>query len=145
MLDTHQKTLAQSRLKPRLQNELDTSNEPFLTGAFPLYKKKIPTLIIGIIFSMGLIGLITTVYPAQIAHMFFKNSFLPLIITTFLSSFFLASYGFLNTRRGLFFSCWITTILWLQLIDALPIWVILPVLTIWFLGSEFLILSIQKS
>ena len=139
MLDRQKKELAQSRLKSQ-QPGVDT--QPALreaTQKTTSYTTQLPTLGLGVFFLIVLIFFVTQIYPPAIANMVVKNSFLPLVLCTFLASLFLASYAFLNTRKGLLFSLWLTLLLWSQLANALPLWIALPAYTIWFGGIGFVL------
>lgn len=136
------KPLAQSRLKskPGVSQPANKHTLPKYAenNRFQAYKKKLPTLIIGLLLLAVLILITRSVYPESIAHILFKNSFLPIISLTFLSSFFLSSYVLLHSRKGLLFATWLTLLIWSQLANALPFWISFPIYTIWFVGLGYL-------
>jgi hypothetical protein len=60
---------------------------------------------------IGLIYLMTHVYPDQVAHVLWPQSYLPLLLLFFGASFFGLSYLFLHSRRGFHWSLALTALL----------------------------------
>lgn len=80
------------------------------------YRTALPSLFIGIGFLLVVAILIATVQPHTIAHIPLQNSFFPFLTPLFLGVFFVTSYIFLNSQRGFFAACFVTCIIWTQLV-----------------------------
>jgi len=76
--------------------------------------KHLPTLIIGLFFAAILLGLILLIPPAQVKNFILPNSYLPFFLTLFLSSFFLLSWFLLDSLIGVWWSLWLTTLVFLR-------------------------------
>jgi len=111
---------ASSRLKSRKANrsapakKVTAVNNSWLSSWLGSYLKHLPTLIMGVIFAYLLYLFLNYTHPSQVKHFLVPNSFLPLLVQVFLSSFFLMSFLFLSSRRGLLVSLWITAMLFLK-------------------------------
>lgn len=127
--------LAQSRLKKQDKNLHSTQSTKRAAIVFKndcTYKSKIPTLVIGLFFGVILSLLVTQIYPSYVANVLFDNSFLPIILLVFLTSFFLSSYAFLHSTKGFLFASWASLLTWALLANAIPAWITVPVYTLWF-------------
>lgn len=76
--------------------------------------KHLPTLIIGLFFTVILLGIIFFVSPTQVKNFILPNSYLPFFITLFLSSFFLLSWLLLDSLIGMWWSIWLTILVFLR-------------------------------
>lgn len=76
--------------------------------------KHLPTLIIGLFFAMLLLGVVFFVSPTQVKNFILPNSYLPFFITFFLSSFFLLSWFLLDSLIGVWWSIWLTILVFLR-------------------------------
>lgn len=120
---TTQPVLAKSRLKipsPSLATIISTEKASNKTNYHPQkilnnYVTKIRTLGIGIFFLALLFVFLYSIHPNQIKNVLYPNSFLPFLVLTALSIFFIASYFLMNTRRGLFVATSILVLLWIKL------------------------------
>jgi hypothetical protein len=96
--------------KPKIDTRRDRS---YLNRYF----KHLPTLVLGLICAAILIGMIFTLYPAQVMNLVIPGSYLLPLILFFLSVFFVSSFVFMNSRRGLFLALYLTILLFLRLKD----------------------------
>jgi len=108
------------------------------------YQVKLPTLVVGGIFSALTFALVTTIKPAAIQHIIFENSYLPFLVLIFLSTFFLASYLFLHSRRGYFASLAITLTVWIQITQFYRDWLFLPLFGGIFIAVELLCSRLER-
>lgn len=79
------------------------------------YLKHLPLLIISGPFYGGAYYIFNYIYPPQIQHFLIPNTYLPLQLAFFGGNFFLLSYLFLKTRRGLELSLLLSFALFLKL------------------------------
>lgn len=85
----------------------------------PVFFKKrlkfLPLLFLAILAAGACFHLVTRVQPSSIANILYFHSYLPFQLSFFFSSFFLASFLLLNTRRAFFISCFFGILLFLKL------------------------------
>jgi len=62
--------------------------------------------------------ILTTVQPDQIANIFFYHSYLPLVLSCFLATFFVCTFLFLHSRRALAVASMVGLLLFLRLQDV---------------------------
>ncbi len=79
------------------------------------YREYWRALAISLLFAAIVLGILTQVAPSRIRDVILPNSYLPLLVPTFLSLFFGCSFVLLNTRRGLLVSSFLTALLFLRL------------------------------
>ena len=79
------------------------------------YLKHLPLLVISLPFYAAAYYIFNYIYPTQIQHFLIPNTYLPLQLVLFLGNFFLFSYLFLKTRRGLEISILLGLALFLKL------------------------------
>lgn len=129
---------SESKLNHNLQIFLKSSRissvKTLLTKSSPLiisragqiisrYLKHWPTLALGLILTSSWWWLINRYRPSEIAAN--HPTYWPVLSLFSLGSFFLASFGWLNTRRGILTSLWLTSLLFFrlqQVILSWPIW-----------------------
>jgi hypothetical protein len=97
----------------------ETPTLPALPSLSFRYLTHLPTLGLSALCNAGLIYLMTHVYPDQVAHVLWPQSYLPLLLLFFGASFFGLSYLFLHSRRGFHWSLALTVLFWLRLIHLL--------------------------
>ncbi|MCL4208645.1 hypothetical protein KJZ63_03375 [Patescibacteria group bacterium] len=103
---------AKSRLK--IDHNLENSSHSASRIDLGERAKHLPTLIIGLFFAVVLLGLILLIPPAQVKNFILPNSYFPFFITLFLSSFFLLSWFLLDSLIGVWWSLWLTTLVFLR-------------------------------
>lgn len=77
--------------------------------------KKLPLLLLGLMFVFLLWLMLNKTYPDQAIYHFLPISYLPIIFVFFLSCFCISSFLFLNSRRGLLLASGATWIFLLRL------------------------------
>ena len=87
----------------------------YFKSLFLKYLKHLPTFIFALLFSGTTYLILTRIHPENIKHFLIPNSYLPLLISVFLSSFFLFSFILLNSRRGFLISLLMLIFLFLHL------------------------------
>lgn len=97
------KNQARSRLKPK--------KAPF----FKKYLNYVYCLLVSFFGYFLLYLLVSKIYPAQIQHFLFKNSYLPFFLILFLANFFLFTFIFLNKKIGLISAFLINLLLYLKI------------------------------
>jgi len=141
---------AKSRLKKSLKLEvgslkldkadlLNNRNSKFKpqTSWFIKYFRHLPTLLLSLQFYYLVYFIFIKVEPSQIRDYLLPHSYLPLQVAFFLSNFFLFTFVFLKTRRGLTTAFYLSLVLHLRLNFVVePIWLL--VLAIPFLIVELL-------
>lgn len=106
------------KAKSRLSSHQEHKLKLHLPKGFdPLMKywHHLPTLIIGLVFLLPLLGIINWIQPSTVQNWLFPNSYLPFTVLFFLSSFFLSSFVLLHTRRGFFIALVTSALLLLKL------------------------------
>lgn len=79
------------------------------------YRTHLPLLILSLI-SYAVVGyILTTIQPESIAHIPLPYVYVPLQLPFFMGNFFLFSYLFLKTRRGLLVASGLSMLLFLKL------------------------------
>ncbi len=111
-LKTRKKRRHKHRLKLKLPSFKRCKNIKKIVRA---YRQQLPTLTVGLAFAAATYWLITTINPIQIKHIILPNTYLPLLLLAFLTIFFLASFVWLNSRRGLITAIITICFLFLQL------------------------------
>ncbi len=79
------------------------------------YRTHLPLLFLSLISYAVVVCILSTIQPESIAHMPLPYSYVPLQLPLFLGNFFLASYLFLKTRRGLLVASGLSLLLFLKL------------------------------
>jgi hypothetical protein len=79
------------------------------------YRQHLALLFLSLPFYLIVGTILTRVQPESIAHLFIPSAYLPLQLPLFLANFFLFSFIFLNSRRGLLISLLVSTLLFLKL------------------------------
>lgn len=82
---------------------------------FKKYFQHVQTLLLSLPGIVLTFFILTSVYPDDIKNFLIPQSYLPLLISFFAGSFFLLSFIFLNTRRGLWLSVYLTLLLFFKL------------------------------
>lgn len=127
------------KAKSRLKNKKQVIKLPWAS-----YLEHLPTLVIGLLFYVGLYFLVTKFYPAQIQNFIVPNTYLPLQIFLFGGNFFLLSYIFLSARRGLLLSLAVAWMLFLKL-QLVENWLMVGLVGLGALvGVEILVLASKK-
>lgn len=79
------------------------------------YLKHLPLLFLGLVMAFGCSVFFQSVSPSAVQNLIFPYSYIPATILIFITSFLLASFICLNTRRGLVVAAFITTLIFLRL------------------------------
>ncbi len=79
------------------------------------YRTHLPLLFLSFISYTVVVYILMTIQPASIAHFPLPYTYLPLQLPFFLGNFFLFSYLFLKTRRGLLVASGFSLLLFLKL------------------------------
>jgi len=79
------------------------------------YWRYIVCLLIAALAYYGLFLLINKVYPSQIQHFLWTNSYLPFFALFFLGNFFLLTFLFLDKKIGFYLSLWLNLLLYLKI------------------------------
>jgi len=126
VLPTHKPILRKIEAEPAIQIKTQQpkikkrvkKKKQWLLRVFKLIKLYLthwPTLIIGLCFTFITYNIFKHVYPLSIKHFVLPNSYLPLLLSLFLSCFFCLSFIFLNTRRGFLISLVILILIFFKL------------------------------
>jgi hypothetical protein len=133
-----EKIKARSRLKkprPSAPSRLARLNTPKTAPAKPLkpskdqrtavitlpmvrlqaYWRYLICLVIASIAYYGLFLLVNQVYPSQIQHFLWTNSYLPFFVLLFLGNFFLLTFLFLNKKIGFYLALWLNLAVYLKI------------------------------
>lgn len=104
------------------------------------YFSHLPTLAMAGIFAYLTSLLMHQVHPSQVKHFILPNSYLPLLILVFITTFFLVSWMLLNTRRGFLAALALSLILFLRVQQ-----VVLNPSTILIILSPLLVIEVAVS
>jgi hypothetical protein len=116
----------------------------FIKRIISAYWQHLPTFVAGLIFAAVTYWFISHINPNQVKHFILPNTYLPLLLLVFLTSFFLSGFIWLNSRRGLMTAVIITILLFLQLQQAIITSTIILAIVVPLVVIE-LILSFIKS
>lgn len=122
-------------------------NEPrrSIFSGLKLYVTHLPTLFLALISSYLTYLLIINVSPNSIKHFIIPNTYLPLIILAFVSVFFLSSYIFLSTRRGLTAASIFIIFLFLRLQQVLIDWKIAAIIILPYVLLETTLTLVKRT
>ena len=107
----------QKTQRPKIKKRVKKKKQllPRVFKLIKLYFTHWPTLIIGLCFTFITYNIFKHVYPLSIKHFVLPNSYLPLLLSLFLSCFFCLSFIFLNTRRSFLISLVILILIFFKL------------------------------
>lgn len=97
---------------------LTVVKKPKFSQAHPrlvAYWHYIICLVIACLAYYGLFLLLNKVYPSQIQHFLWTNSYLPFFILLFLGNFFLLTFLFLDKKIGFYLSLWLNLAVYLKI------------------------------
>lgn len=100
------------------------------------YFKHLPTLVLSLIFYGILFIILTRVDPDTIKNVIAPGFYLPFLLILFLANLFLFSFLFLNSKRGLFYSLLLTTIVFLKMQSVVFTWQVITTFIVLFLSYE---------
>lgn len=147
---------AQSRL--RAVDVIDTSpsitasqirnNSSQQSNLIPLYVKHLPTLFLAIISSASLWYILTQIHPHSIKNFLLPQSYLPLILSFWLTTFWATSFLLLNSKRGFFVSLALSMLLFFHLQKVILDWwligIVGAVCVFGYLGWELLLILFYR-
>jgi len=107
------------------------------------YLSHLPALFMAVFFYVILVLTMLNINPELIKDFILPSTYLPVLVLVFLANFFLFSFIFLNSRRGLFYTSILAIIIFLKFQKVIfdPIILLLLVLTIVFFEVFFNLLQ----
>lgn len=106
---------AKSRIKTSSQPKARSHKTSSSSVLSKKYLRHLPLLFLSLPFYIGAYYIFISIHPSQIQHFLIPNTYLPLQLVFFSGNFFLFSYLFLKTRRGLELSLLLSLTLFLKL------------------------------
>ncbi len=79
------------------------------------YGRYIICLVIAMMSYYGLFFLMSQVYPSQIQHFLWTNSYLPFFTLLFVGNFFLLTFLFLDKKIGFYLAIWLNLVIYLKI------------------------------
>jgi len=119
-------------VKTAKKNNLNSVSSSWLKG----YLTHLPTLFFAFVSCYLTYLFVINISPETVRHFILPNTYLPLIILVFISSFFLSSYILLNSRRGLFTASYLSLLTFLAVQQVILDWRVIGILLIPFLVIE---------
>lgn len=103
------------------------------------YLSHLPALFMAGFFYLILVLVMVNIDPQLIKNLILPSTYLPVLLLVFLANFFLLSFIFLNSKRGLFYTTIVTIITFLKFQKVIfePIILLILVLTIVFFEIFF--------
>ncbi len=127
------------------QRRASLIKKPMLSeGKKQAYLKHLTWLISAIFGYLLVGGILLTVHPADIANIIFANSFLLFQVVFLISTFFLASWLWLNSRRGMLTAVYVQVVMSLYLQSVQLTWLLCLGILASFVIMEFLITSMHR-
>lgn len=130
--------------KPINQNQIKRATKRHHTSLLKRFWQQLPTLMMAAPFLGASYYILTSIHPYQIKNFLAPNSYLPLLASTFLGSFFLLSFLFLSTRRGFLLSLMLNLVLFFKLQQVIFNWQLVVSLVIFFVIIESTLIVISK-
>lgn len=125
---------ASSRIKKKSTKIVDGNrnrHNSIIFKALKHYFKHLPTLFLSLFFGTLTFYFLKNISPESVRHFIIPNTYLPFLLLIFLTTLFLFSFVFLNTKIGLLLSAMLTTFLFMRVqLVVLDLWLLLPLVVI---------------
>jgi hypothetical protein len=107
------------------------------------YLSHLPALFMAVFFYIILVLTMVNINPDLIKDFILPSTYLPVLVVVFLANFFLLSFIFLNSKRGLFYTSLLTIVIFLKFQKVIfePIILLILVLTVVFFEVLFNLLQ----
>ena len=116
---------------PRI-HDVEKVKKPASTATVPKHLRHWPLLVMSMVSYMVVLHILTARYPEEIKNVLVPNIYLPLQLSILVANFFLLSFLFLSTRRGLLAALCAQTFIFLHLQSVIFTWQLVLLILVFF-------------